>query len=296
MKRVVLIIFALIFILCATPAALADSEPSALGNDQVWRVQLRLWELGYLTGPVTGVADEAYVSALNAFCKGNNLPADAGEALVFDALFSLTALPAPYVSNPLEMGRNLEESPFATGLPLNWSEVAPRLTANATYQVTSCTSGILFQMELLSSDGHAELSPVLAWDEATLISLLGDGSQTKMPVVISVGGLRIAASIQLNALEPVQANGMHIYCLYFHGCTSSFAGIPDAEHEYLIRYASGALTDANSDPSATPMPTSTADALPLTPSPEPAQTDAPATPEPTAGETALDDENTDDSD
>jgi len=296
MKRVVLIFFALILIICATPAALADYQAAEQERDEVWRAQLRLWELGYLTAPVSGVADEAYVVALNAFLKENSLPADAEEASVFDVLFSLTALPAPYVSNQLELGRNLEESPFTTGLALSWPEVLPRLADNTSYQVTSCTSGIMFQMQLLSSDGHAELSPVLAWDEATLLSLLGNGSQPKMPVVISIGGLRIAASIQLNAMEPVQANGMHRYCLYFHGCTSSFAGIPDAEHEYLIQYASGALTDADLDPSATPMPSNTPNMLPATPSPEPAQTDAPATPGPTYDETAPEIENTDDSD
>ncbi len=254
MKRLVSLIFICALLAGSLSTALAveedgPNEPTATAaSGALYRAQLRLSELGYLSTPVTGLDDSAYQAALTMFGRINGLEAEMdseADALTqaLELLFSSAARPAPYRDAAISTGRGLDEAPFSAGLSLDWQEIAPRLEPEVSYTLTSCASGIVFYMRYLEGDGHAEMSPVLAWDDATLFSLLdGEGSPKKMPVVIALGGLRVAASIQLNPSYIVEDGNMHRYCLYFHGSTSDFVGLTDAEHEHLIAYASGALT------------------------------------------------------
>ena len=288
MKRLVSLFFICALLAGSLSTALAveedgPSEPAATAaSGALYRAQLRLSELGYLTTPVTGLDDSAYQAALTLFGRINGVEGQTdsdAHTQALELLFSSAARPAPYQDTTISTGRSLDEAPFSTGLALDWQEIAPRLEPEVSYTLTSCASGIVFYMRYLEGDGHAEMSPVLAWDDATLFSLLdGEGSPKKMPVVIALGGLRVAASIQLNPSYVAAEGGMHRYCLYFHGSTSDFAMLTDAEHEHLIAYASGALTgtepedltealEALSSPSPSPDNASNEDASAPTPEP-----------------------------
>ncbi len=224
----------------ATPA------PPAAGSDEVQRAQLRLAELGYRLSPINGISDAEHLKTLADFCTTNGLGDDADLSTVYSVLFGPRSKPAQFTDAAVQPGRGLDETPFLTGLALDWSDVGARLVPGETYPLTSCTSGIVFHMRYLEGGGHAELMPELFWDDATLFSLLsGDGGSQKMPVVISIGGLRIAGSIQLNVAGPAPEDGTHRYCLHFLGSASDFGGIVDAEHQYLIRYAAGAAAVSN---------------------------------------------------
>lgn len=237
----------------ATPSPELAPKPSAdvaapvSGSDDMQRLQLRLFALGYRLEPVSGIADAAHEASLAAFCKESGLDAGATPSSISAALLAPDAIYASFHANAVSLGRSLSDAPFVAGLALDWNDVSQRLTTGTVYPLTSCTSGIAFRMRYVEGDGHAELSPELSWDDATLFSLLGGGQQRKMPVVLSIGSLHIAASIELNTIVPVQENGTHRYCLYFSGSTSHFPGIADAEHAYLIRYATQTDTVANAD-------------------------------------------------
>ena len=244
----------------ATPAPDAPPSPVPVSDD-LERMQLRLAELGYRLAPVSGVPDASHTASLSAFRTENGLSEDADGTAVSDALFGQQAKPAPFLQTAISLGRGLDDEPFAKGLALPWIDVKQRLAAGEIYPLTSCMSGIVFRMRYLDGDGHAELVPELSWDDATLYSLLsGSGAGRKMPVVVSIGGLRIAASIALNTAVPAQEDGLHRYCLHFLQSASDFNGIVDAEHQFLIQYATqpeadGAKSEPDSEASASPEPT-----------------------------------------
>lgn len=212
-------------------------EPG-IASDDVLRMQLRLKSLGYRLAPVTGVSDEADATAITAFVAQNPL---ADSDAFPGALFSPSAAFADATDgSAATSGSNLEPLTYLTGLPLPWSDVCQRLTPDVVYPLTLSASGIVFHMRYAEGNGHAELEPELAWDDATLINQLDTpGGADKLPVVLSIGALHIAASIAHNPFSEPDADGMHRYCLYFTDSGAHLCNIVDAEHQRMVRIAAG---------------------------------------------------------
>ena len=119
-----------------------------------------------------------------------------------------------------------------------WSEVKSKLQTGVSYNITNCYSGITLHMVCISVGSHAKFAPELEWDNATLRGFFtSDSSSEKQPVVLTIDGVLIAASIQ-QAAPVVDETTLPEYSIFFHDSLSEINGISDAEHEAIIQIAS----------------------------------------------------------
>ncbi len=218
------------------PASLAEGVGFSLGecSDDVLRAETRLSDLGYVTGAIDGLWEQADADALSRFALVNGV--DDSDALA--ALYAPGALfPAETVSSVFQSGS--AGFVLTRGSLMPWSEVASRLVAGESYTVTSCYSGIQLHMNCVSVGGYAKMQPALDWDDATLRGFFSSGSSSeKQPVTVSIDGILVAASIQS---VPVQDgdDALPVYSVYFHESVSGVNGIPDADHESVVLTAAG---------------------------------------------------------
>lgn len=237
LRRFAGILLVLLLFCASVPAALAEQILFPLGacSDEVLRVETRLSDLGYTTKVVNGLWEQADADALAAFSAANGVTT----VSVTDALFSPQALPAAQQTGGVfAVGAGGFTLTYGSRMP--WSEVKPLLQPGTSYNVTSCYSSISLHMVCVSTGAHAKFRPELEWDDATLRGFFTSASSSeKQPIVVTINGILVAASIQQAAPNTdADANTLPEYSIYFHGALSEINGIPDAEHESVIQVAS----------------------------------------------------------
>ena len=221
-------------LLCATTRAHAQSFRFQIGDcsDDVFRVETRLSDLGYLASVVNGRWEQPDADALAAFAEANSTTIYSVSSL----LFSNDALPYTKSSGVFASG-SAQGFLVTYGTLMPWGEAKQKLVAGQTYDVTSCYSGIALHMVCVSIGAHAKMRPELDWDNATLRGFFGaQSSSEKQPVVIAVDGILIAASIQ-QAAPSMENQPLPEYAVYFSGSLTGVNGIPDAEHEAIVKIA-----------------------------------------------------------
>ncbi len=234
-KRALVAALALITPFLFMPASFAEGEGFSLGecSDDVLRAETRLSDLGYITTVVNGLWEQTDADALSRFALVNGV--EASDAL--STLFAPGALfPVKTVSSVFQSGS--AGFVIARGSLMPWDEVVTRLVVGESYTVTSCYSGIQLHMDCVSVAGYAKLQPALDWDNATLRGFFSsDSTSEKQPVIVSIDGILVAASIQK---APVTTDGtLPVYSVYFHSSVSGINEIPDAEHESVVQIAAG---------------------------------------------------------
>lgn len=233
-RRLLATALLLALMLLFQPRAAAESFRFQIGDcsDDVFRVEMRLSDLGFLPGVVNGRWDQADADALAAFSEANNVTIYAAGNL----LFTNEVLPASsIVSSVFASGAQGLLVTYGTRMP--WEEVFTTLVPGKSYNVTSCYSGIALHMVCVSVGGHAKMRPELDWDNATLRGFFSaESSSEKQPVVIAVNGVLIAASIQ-QAAPRMDQQPLPEYGLFFSGSYTGINGIPDAEHEAIVDIA-----------------------------------------------------------
>ncbi len=217
-----------------TNRALAAGLHLSIGDcsDNVFRVETRLSDLGYLKTVVNGRWEQADADALTAFATANKVTVYGADNVLFenDAIPASSATSTVFATGP-------QGFLVTYGTLMPWSEVKPKLEVGKSYDVTSCYSGIALHMVCVSVGEHARMRPELDWDNATLRGFFyATSSSEKQPVVITIDGILIAASIQ-QAAPSLAAQALPEYGLYFSGSLSDVNGIPDAEHEAIVRIA-----------------------------------------------------------
>ena len=237
LRRFVGVLLALLFFCVSMPFALAEDNIFALGDcsDEVLRVETRLSDLGYSTNVVNGLWEQTDADALAAFSTANGVTT----VSVTDALFSPQAVPAAQQTGGVfAVGAGGFALTYGSRMP--WSEVKPLLQPGTSYNVTSCYSSITLHMVCVSAGAHAKFRPELEWDDATLRGFFSSASSSeKQPIVITINGILVAASIQQAAPNAdAETDVLPEYSVYFHGALSEINGIPDAEHEAVIQIAS----------------------------------------------------------
>ncbi len=231
-------VFLVLLLFCASvPAALAEEALFPLGacSDEVLRVETRLSDLGYTTNVVNGLWEQADADALAAFFAANGVTT----VSVSEALFSPQAVPAAQKTGGVfTVGAGGFALTYGSRMP--WSEVKPLLQPGTSYNVTSCYSSISLHMVCVSAGAHAKFRPELEWDDATLRGFFASASSSeKQPIVVTINGILVAASIQQAAPNAdAETDALPEYSVYFHGALSEINGIPDAEHENVIQIAS----------------------------------------------------------
>ena len=233
-RRLLAAVLLLALTLSFQPYAFAENGLFSIGDcsDDVFRVETRLSDLGFLSAVVNGRWDQHDADALSAFAETNDTTLEASYAL----LFSSEALHASSVGHSV-FAAGAQGFLITYGTRMPWEEVLAMLVPGTSYDVTSCYSGIALHMVFVSADGHAKMRPELDWDNATLRGFFGaESSSEKQPVVIAINGILIAASIQ-QAAPSMEQQPLPEYGLFFFGSHSGINGIPDAEHESIVNIA-----------------------------------------------------------
>ena len=233
--RALVVLLALIFVFSAPFAAKAEDGMFSLGEctDEVQRVETRLSDLGYFKGVVDGRWDQADADAFSAFATANGVTPSAAEEL----LFSSDAIAASQHGGTVFASGTQQGFLLTYGTLMPWDEVAAKLVPGASYDMTSCYSGIALHMVCVSVGSHARMRPELDWDNATLRGFFNTASSSeKQPVVLNVDGVLIAASIQ-QAAPDLTGKSLPDYSVYFHNSLTEINGIPDAEHEAIVLIA-----------------------------------------------------------
>ncbi len=212
----------------------ADDGLFAVGScsDDVQRAETRLSDLGYDRSVVDGRWDQADADAFSAFATVNGVTAAAAS----DLLYSNDALAASqHGGTVFASGTQGFLITYGTLMPA--PDVAARLVAGQSYDITSCYSGVTLHMVCVSMDSHAKMRPELDWDNATLRGFFSSSSSSeKQPVVLTVDGILVAASIQ-QAAPNITGETLPVYSVYFHNSLTAINGIADAEHEEIVRIA-----------------------------------------------------------
>ncbi|MEG1525608.1 MAG: hypothetical protein RRZ24_09395 [Clostridia bacterium] len=237
MKKALCSVFIVTAMLCVSYVAFAEDVPVSLldTTDTVLRTQIRLSDLGYDSDSIRGVLDEAAVAALSA-CRKRNYLSDV--SVVPESMFQPLVAPVPYggTGTFARSGGGVA----IIGVPMTWEEAKAKFVIGTSYSVTSCYTGIVFHLRYQGGDVHADMTPVIEWDEATILGLFGDvNNYAKQPIVIDVDHTRIAASLQVNLHEEMNDAEARHCCIFFTGSVSGINGITDIDHVEMIHIASG---------------------------------------------------------
>lgn len=216
----------------------------------VVRIQMRLRELGYLNFKPTGSYKSMTVSAVKAFQtiyhdNGYEMQVDGRitkETLDllfrFDALrVSLGGISIP--SGPKHGSNELQK----TGSIVSWDTVKQMLVTGRSYNIVDCYTGKEFALIFTGGNNHAEMEPASELELEDFMAICGkEFNYLKRPVVISVNGQDIAASIQCwpHGAASITENGVdgHV-CLFFDGSSSDVGNLPDVEHIENVYKAGG---------------------------------------------------------
>ncbi|MDO4564212.1 MAG: peptidoglycan-binding domain-containing protein [Clostridia bacterium] len=233
MKRTVLLLLVLSLILSASFASASEQDAllaQGSSGDQVVRLQLRLFDLGFYTYKPTGSFQVVTRTAVIAFQQRAGIMSDGSvgsESL--SLLYSNSAPRAAFASViPISYTAQSSSLPYK-GSGMDWYEVRAELEPNLAYQVTNAESGETAGLFFLNGAYHAEMQPVSNADRLILNGWLGStNSYYKCAVTLNLNGREIAASIQWN--------GENI-CMYFTNSRSHVAGLTDVEHSALVALA-----------------------------------------------------------
>jgi hypothetical protein len=253
MKRITLflLVMALVFSI-GVPVSLGAPEGYLLNQESsgldVYRIQMRLRDLGYLNYRPTGMYRTKTVAAVLEFQKDNGLDADGDMGpQTYDKLFSLDAKRKPLSAGmvPVSGPTQAPDAP-SPGEAADWSTVVDAaMPVGTTITVTDFNTGKSFSVQRTGGTGHADVETV---DEAATNTFLecygGAFTWEKRPVLVKVGEATYAASLfgHPDGEDTIADNKMEGHtCLYFTGSTSGVLGFADKEHARNVMKAAGQL-------------------------------------------------------
>ena len=221
-------------------------------GEAVQRVQIRLYELGFLHFKPTGSFKGMTVKATIAFQQmqvtdtGGYVAADgeAGEqtqSILFSARAKRAAIPAD-VNIPI--GPSLKGTPAVKGTLMTWDKVKSMLIMNNSYKVFDFNTGKSYRVKYSGGENHAEVECLTAEDTAKFLETAGGRYNfSKRPVVLQIDDeTLIAGSVYCypHGADYVIDNEMtgHI-CIFFDGSRAHVGNVTDVEHQKQIYTAAG---------------------------------------------------------
>lgn len=222
-------------------AAGAEILGTNSSGEAVYRLQERLFDLGYFNYKPTANYGSMTRSAVMKFQEYNGLSADgaAGEQTV-SVLFSSSSKRMPILGS-IPFGPT-EGAGASGGSDVAWSEVDSLFPESSAATVTDYITGKSFSVKRTGGTNHAVVKPVSAADEQTYLEVFGGTANwSKRAAVVSVDGRRISASMSGMPRGDgawSSASGLSGgFDLYFSGSTSDFGNLSDAEHTANIKKA-----------------------------------------------------------
>ena len=238
------------------PPASAAPEPAAdafklivVGSEgtRVFLLQKRLEDLGFYTFRATGVYGAITRNAVVAFQKANDVIVDGAVGEESYTLMFGNGVKRPFVSTALAQAQGPTEQATdgerITGKPIEWDQIKNSMKIGQTYTITDYYTQTSFSVTRTGGTGHADVECASASDFASFRAIFGGNvSWEKRPVVVTLGGARVAASLfgMPHGYRSISTSGMSGHaCLYFTGSTLGAENLADVEHEEMIRIAAG---------------------------------------------------------
>lgn len=230
-----ILLFACAMFLFASVGAGDASEPMRQGakGEEVVRIQVRLFDLGFYTYKPTGSFQTVTRSAVVAYQAASGIMSDGSiGAETQRTLFSRGAKRIDFhASVPLTYTAQGAITQRGNAVP--WDTVKASLTEGTVYRVRNAATGEDALLVFSSGENHAEMTLPGAFNDhkqsAEMLSrwLGSSNSFYKCAVLLELDGQWIAASMQWDGAEHV--------CLYCKDSRSHVRNLPDAEHEANIR-------------------------------------------------------------
>lgn len=242
MKKVVIILC--LFILTLPVLALAaDEEPIYSKGDtgnEVYAIQQRLLDLGYLQYRPTGKYSDMTANAVKLFQQINGIEADGQVGSETNsALFSDRAK-RNSASTVVKRTAGASYTGLITelGVLSDWSEINALLPVNSIFTVTDFNSGISFQMQRIGGINNAQVKTVSQKDYEAFLNAFGSETWDHRSVLVECSGTKYAASLfgmPTNNEASASSGNMNGYTeLFFNNSSSDLFSLPDEEHNAAI--------------------------------------------------------------
>jgi hypothetical protein len=179
MKAGKVLAFLLTVIFCISSVTFADVLKNGSSGEDVKELQSKLKQKGYFTEEVTGYFGSKTEDAVKRFQAKNKLAAD---GIVGDGTWKALFGTVRTSSKKVEM--------------LDWWSSASKIfKIGMTAKVTDVKTGKTFSIVRTYGGNHADCEAKIAEDAKKIKQIWGGWSWERRPVVLEVGGRRIAASI-----------------------------------------------------------------------------------------------------
>jgi peptidoglycan hydrolase-like protein with peptidoglycan-binding domain len=150
-------------------------------------IQAALKKLGYYTGTVDGVSGSKTINAIKKFQSANKLTAD---GVVGSSTKKKLQAAAGKVTTAAA-------SKSASGVELLdwWSSASKIFKIGSVATVTDVKSGKTFKIKRTYGTNHADVEALTSNDSEIIRDIWGGWNWTRRPIIVEVGGRRIAASM-----------------------------------------------------------------------------------------------------
>lgn len=255
MKKITLILLVIVLVLSiGVPGTLAAPEGFQMlmldsSGPAVFRIQMRLRDLGYLNYRPTGLYKGMTQAAVVEFQKSNGLDSDGrlGE-ISYDKLFAMDAVRKPLSPGVIPpSGPSLTGSAPTPGEAADWSTVVnAAIPVDTTFTITDYNTGKSISVKRTGGTGHADVETVDGAATDVFLECFGGAfTWEKRAVLVKVGDKTYAASLlgHTGGEDTIADNDMAGHaCLYFSGSASDVLGFADKEHARNVLVAAGQLS------------------------------------------------------
>lgn len=227
--------------------SLTDEDAIIMQGDtgsEVYAVQRRLCELGYLNYRPTGKFSDMTANAVRKFQQVNGISADGqvGQS-TSQALFSNDA--KRNTANPefkKQVGKGYTGEVTAKGTLSGWEAIDQIYPVGSTASVQDYNTGQTFRMTRVGGAGCAQVKTESAEDFAAYTDIFNGETWEHRSVLVSVGGGVYAASLfgmpTNNEIQPIsddaQSNMNGYTILYFNNSKTDVQGLTDEEHTIAL--------------------------------------------------------------
>lgn len=206
---------------------------------EIYSIQERLIELGYLNYRATGKFSNMTSNAVRNFQQRNGLPAD-GQigAETMRALFSEDAVRQG--ANPKfssAVGRAYTGSVVQSAAASTWEAIDAQFPVGSQVTVTDYNTGETFAVVRTGGVNNAEVTAASVQDNDAFLHVFGGYSWEHRPVLVEIGGTQYAGSLfgMPTGLEMAGSSGMSgSTFLYFNNARSDVFQLADEEHVLAI--------------------------------------------------------------
>lgn len=218
----------------------ADSLKKGDAGSEVYAVQRKLNELGYLNYRPTGKFSDMTTEAVRKFQQLNEIPST-GEVntATKQAIFSSEA--KRNSANPdfkKVIGRAYTGTNHGKGVLSAWENINKMFAVGDTVKVTDYNTEIDFKLKRIGGKNSAQVVTVSQEDYDKYTEIFGGGETWEhRAVLVTINGTEYAASLfgTPTHTEPQSESGMNGYTtLYFNNSKTDVHAIADEEHAVAL--------------------------------------------------------------